>query len=153
MPRFWLALLIGCVPAIAVSAEPRKVDVVRVDSEQAKSVEIVSQKMSADGKVLWVELKPNGKRFSVDFDLTGHTFDRVKITIRRMKKLDIARYQTDYRRAKASINLHDSPGVRIEPDGEDTVIDFMLPRAARILGPEGRLLVKEATDQGEKPAP
>jgi hypothetical protein len=67
-----------------------------------------------------------------------------------MKKLDIARYQTDYRRAKASINLHDSPGVRIEPDGDDVVIDFMLPRAARILGPEGRLLVKEATDQGEE---
>ena len=91
MLRLALAIALCCAPvgasrALAAAKNPPRVDVVRVDSEQAKHVEIVSQEISADGRELSVVLKPITDQFSVEFDLIGRDFKHVQITVRGVQK-------------------------------------------------------------------
>ncbi len=127
---------------MAAPKEPLRIDVARVDADQAKHVEIVSQEMSADGRELAIVLKPTSQQFTVDFDLTGRDFKRVRITVRGVKKTEVARYFTDVNR-KIYIELTRLPGVDISRFGDDMVIDFATPKAALVLPPEGRLLFKQ----------
>jgi hypothetical protein len=143
VPRITLALLLCCAPLCAVAGEPRAVDVARVNSDQAKQVEIVSQTLSADGSQLEMVFRPLDRRFSVDFDLIGRDPDWVRITIQGVRKWDVLRYQADPQRRLASIDLTKLPGVRITTVEKSIVIDLATPHAAHILAPEGRFLFKE----------
>jgi hypothetical protein len=141
--RWSLAVVVVCAAAPAWAVEWRKADVAHVNSDQAKLVEIVSQMKSADGKELAIELRPGKEQFSVDLDFTGQDFQRVKITVRGVNRWQIARYLTDPQREKASIDLLHHPGVKLIVAEKDAVIDFSTPRAAHILAPTGRLLLKQ----------
>jgi hypothetical protein len=148
--RLALAIVICCAPvaarwAQAATINPPHVDVVRVDTEQAKHVQIESQEVSADGRELSVVLKPIDGQFTVDFDLIGRDFKRVRITVLGLKRTEAVRYFTDIKRLKVYIDLTQLPGVNINRIGDDTVIEFATPRAAKIMPPEGRLMVKKGT--------
>jgi hypothetical protein len=157
--RLALATLLCCAPvggarAWAAAKDPLAVEIARVDVDQAKQVEIVSQRKSADDRELTLVLKPKGEQFSIDLDLTGRDFQRVRIIVRGAKKSDVARYFTDIQR-KVYIDLAKIPGVDIFRSGDDLTIDFTTPKAALVLPPEGRLLFREIfvpVDDKAKPA-
>jgi hypothetical protein len=138
--------LICCAPlgaAWALAAkDPLAVEVARVDVDQAKHVDIVSQLKSPDGRELTIVLKPKGEQFSVDFDLTGRDFQRVRIKVQGAKNGDVVRYFTDVQR-KVYIDLTRLPAVDLFRSGGEFVIDFTTPKAALMLPPEGRLLFRE----------
>jgi hypothetical protein len=149
----WLLVALFWFAPLVAHAAPRPLDIARTNSDQAKIVEIVSQKISPDGGDLAIVLKPSTKRFSVDLKFNGRQFQRVKVTIRGVKRLEIARYLTDINREKASIDLIHEPEVRISQVGDDTLIDFVTPRAAHLLPPDGRLLLKDGDSDDDKSSP
>jgi hypothetical protein len=128
--------------ALAAAKDPLAVEIARVDVDQAKQVDIVSQLKSADGRELTIVLKPNGPQFTVDFDLTGRDFQRVRIIVRGAKQGDIVRYFTDVNR-RVFIDLTRLAGVELYRSGDDMMIDFTTPKVALVLPPEGRLLFRE----------
>ena len=153
--RSLVVVLLSAV-ALAATGEWRTVDVARVDTDQAKGVEIVSQKMSPDGRQLAIEVRPTKKQFSFDLDVSGRDFQHVVVTVRGVRRWQIVRYLTDPDRAKASIDLLHLPGVKIAKVGEDSTIDFTTLRATKVLAPTGRLMLKQDSDQSQgssEPAP
>ena len=88
----WI-LLLGWRQLAAVAAEPRPVDVARLDTEQAKHVEIVSQKISADGRS-WPSC--SGRWPAILGRLRSdrpRLQDWVRITILGVQEWDVVRYQ------------------------------------------------------------
>ncbi|HEX4142560.1 MAG TPA: hypothetical protein VHY91_03345 [Pirellulales bacterium] len=145
--RLALATLVCCAPlatapVLAAAADPVAVDVARLDVDQVKHVDIVSQLSSADGRELSVVLKPKTGQFSVDFDLVGRDFQRVRIYVLGAKQGNAARYFTDVNR-KVYIDLTRLAGVDLFRSGDTFVIDFTTPTVALILPPEGRLLFRD----------
>jgi len=136
------AVLIACLALAADNIEP--VDVVRIDSDQAKRVDVVSQELSKDGYEMTIVLKPKHEQFSADFSFAAAGLKRVKIVVKGAKKWDTVRYFPNVKKGKTFINLMESKGVTIEKVGNDCVIEATKPPAIHLLAPEGRLLFRMA---------
>ena len=123
------------------------VDVARIDTYQSKKVEIVRQEITDRGAELLVVLKPLDEQFTVDFNWDDTDFRRVKILVKGAKQWDTVRYfpAVKHSRGKTFFNLMQTKGVNVDKSGNDCAIDFLTPKALKLLPPGGRLVFRFAS--------
>jgi hypothetical protein len=138
---YW-AVLIACVALTADTIE--LLDVVQIDSDQGKRVEVVSQELTKDGSEMTIVLRPKNEQFSADFAFPAAGLKRVKIVIVGARKWDTVRYFPNIKKGKTFINLMETKGVTVEKVGNDCVIEANKAPAVHLLAPEGRLLFRMA---------
>jgi hypothetical protein len=136
--------------AVAATEPEPLIDIARLDSGQAKKVEVVRQEATNKGTELTIVLNPKDEQFSVDFDWDATDFRKVTVLVKGAKAWDTVRYFPTVKSGGTSRNtiffdLMKTRGVIVDKSGNDCSIEFRTANSLKLLPPGGRLIFRFAS--------